>query len=237
MISILILTYNRFELTQRCLASLWESIKSRGDVEVCLVDNGSDKDMAEWLLAEMKKWSDAGKKTQIALLDVNTGVAQGRSRLLDMARGNVLIFLDSDALIVNPAWLDILREALQPENVGMVGGGGCFVHWNTQEKLAWFKGAPAGLVDVVPGWLQCFKREVLDAGAEIDVRYGLFYEEDSDFCLQFRNIGYDVISISNAGVQHVSADSGAKLADRNFTLRRLYEKWYGKGLVKIEGGY
>jgi GT2 family glycosyltransferase len=232
MIYILILTHNRLAEVQRCFESLAPTL-ARRDVRCVVLDNGSTDGTSQWLAEynelpqEDRWWSHS-----------NLGVAGGRDHLLSRispSSNDLIVFLDSDTVIVDDNWLDVLANAVGDEAVGVAGPFGSFV---LPDWSGFTAGIP-GLVDTVAGACQCWKAELFLQGLTIDVdTFGKFWHEDADACLQARNMGYDVVC-TPVGVHHYPAQSGfgqdMKLHDDNFA--KLRQKWQGKELVRIEGGY
>ena len=226
--SILMLTHNRIEAVKACLASLVPTL-SRNDVVLHVLDNHSTDGTAELIThapgIESWRYND------------NYGVARGRQMMLEDADlGDIVVFLDSDVIIQDAGWLDKLAAALAPEPVGIAGPAGSYVFWNLPAFAPDFVPAPVGECDVVSGWCQAFKREVVQAGAGLDVGYGMFWEEDSDFCMQIRALGWDVVNTGDIGVLHTPGKSG-DTGNRAVNLRRFWDKWHGRELTKTAGAY
>jgi glycosyltransferase involved in cell wall biosynthesis len=231
---LLVLTHNRLEQVQRCFESLAATL-ARPDVRCVVLDNASTDGTRDFITS-----IPLTDQFNLLVSDDNLGVAGGRYWLLRGANAgglmpdDLVIFLDSDTVIVDDNWLDALAKAIEPENVGLVGPGGSFV-------LPGFTGFTAGIpgeVDVVAGYCQMFKAELLSMGVHIDTAYEKFWTEDSDFAMQIRDAGYDVLCVP-VGVQHFPSHSGygqdMTLHDKHIAMFR--ERWQGKSLVKTEGGY
>jgi GT2 family glycosyltransferase len=230
----MMLTHNRLPQLTKLIGGL-ESRIARGDIEFLIFDNGSEIQTVNFVTDLMFTLRGAAKVRVLSNVE-NIGVAAGRDGLLKQATGEYLIFLDSDVEIIAEDWIERAMEMLEPENVGMVGPAGSFVQW-TPDGAAFVPAIP-GECDVVAGWCQVFKREVLEAGVRLDLGYGMFYEEDSDFCLQIRAAGWDVFTYNNSGLRHMPGQSGAaRVANRSQTLSRMRTKWQGKGLIREEGAY
>ena len=230
--TLLMLTHNRLTKLQFCLKSLAKTL-DRADVELVILDNGStDDEMTEWLRDWAKACTNKKQSVYVNWARSNLGVAGGRQELLKDAYGDVIIFLDSDVLVVDDKWINRLAPALKPESVGLVGPAGSFVTADFKQ----FTPAPAGPCDVVSGWCQAFKNEVLLSGIGLDKGYGNFWHEDSDFCLQVRDAGWDVACTGDIGVRHTAAMSGGR---DNFdaNMERFRKKWQAKRLIKAESGY
>lgn len=230
--SILILTYNRYAAVQACFDSLSHTM-NRDDTRITIWDNGSTDGTQDYLWG-MEVGSEENFHPPLILnSDENLGVAGGRAKLLEYGSDSeYVVFLDSDVIITDDSWLDILAAALEPENVGMVGPGGSYM---AADWSGFLPGHP-GPVDCVNGACQMFKREVLKAGVHLDLNYGKFWTEDSDFCFQIREAGYDVLCVP-APILHTPGESGDEdgLHQRNHDY--FVSKWRGKGIARCEGGY
>jgi len=231
--SLMILTQNRLQQLQTLIGGL-ESRLAHGDMELLIWDNGSDKETVDFV-SDLTLTLRGTVKVKTFLQNENVGVARGRAELMKAASGDTLIFMDSDVEIISDAWLDRLMDALEPENVGLAGPAGSFVMWTPDGAV--FSQAIPGQCDVVAGWCQAFKKEVLDAGVAMDTEYGFFWEEDSDFCMQVRAAGWDVATYHNTGLRHFPGQTGAELVDRRKNMARFKEKWQGRELIREEGAY
>lgn len=230
--AILMLTHNRVDDVKRCFASLEATLHRYSDVRFIVLDNASTDGTREYLNEEC--WV---RYHHTIFWDENLGVSQGRAYLLNALKEyeyehDTIIFLDSDVVIMDDRWLDVLGKALEPENVGLVGPGGSMVLPDWSNFTA---AMPNTECDCVSGACQAFKREVLKV-AHLDTEYGMFWTEDSDFCMQIREAGYDILCVP-CGVLHEPGESGdvPGLHERN--LQRFRDKWAGKGLTKAEGAY
>jgi GT2 family glycosyltransferase len=234
MIYILILTHNRLAEVQRCFESLTPTL-ARPDVRLRVLDNSSTDGTVDYVREFVTSVEGIWE-----LSDANLGVAAGRDHLLnnikhELKPADLVVFLDSDTVIVDNGWLDVLTKAIEPEHIGLVGPGGSFMLPDWSNFTA---AIPNAECDVVAGFCQCFKAEVLSAGVQLDLDYGIYWTEDSDFCMQIRAAGYDICCIPT-GVYHEAGLSGSAATNeqlqKNLSLFR--SKWQGKGLTKTEGGY
>jgi glycosyltransferase involved in cell wall biosynthesis len=227
-ISLLFLTRNRFGVTARCLRSLASTLL-RDDVEWILINNGGTDGTAEWLLKVARRYPD---KVRVVLRADNTGVAGGRQLLLDMARGDTLLFLDNDVEAFVPDWLERVTAPLADKSVGLAGPGG---HWLTPD-WQWYTPVRhdyVGPSDVVSGYCQAFRRDAIE-GFKMDMRFNPYWHEDSDMCLWLKSWGYTVYCTGDIGVRHIFAGTGARTSDGAAKQAHLAKKWRGKGLVRAE---
>ena len=107
--SVVIPTYNRWPILEKCLTALEEQTPS-GEIEgyeVVVVDDGS----TDGTPARLRE--QASRFPHVRLIEqAHGGPAEGRNRGVDHARGDVIVFIDSD-LVVTPVFLLSHARALQ----------------------------------------------------------------------------------------------------------------------------
>ncbi|MEB3234309.1 MAG: glycosyltransferase family A protein [Cyanobacteriota bacterium] len=107
--SVVIPTYNRLPILQKCLRALEQQqlVAAISGYEVVLVDDGSTDDTVAWVQ------SQAEALPHVRLICQNHGgPAAGRNRGVQAARGDVIVFIDSD-LVVTCGFLSAHAAALQ----------------------------------------------------------------------------------------------------------------------------
>jgi glycosyltransferase involved in cell wall biosynthesis len=108
-LSVVIPTYNRLPILRKCLTAL-EDQRLAPPVqryEVVVVDDGSTDDTVPWLEGH------AEQLPHVRLIrQEHGGPAEGRNRGVEAARGDVIVFIDSD-LVVTPDFLVSHGRALQ----------------------------------------------------------------------------------------------------------------------------
>ena len=107
--SVVIPTYNRLPILQKCLQALEEQVLEPpvDRYEVVVVDDGSSDDTVRWLQAHAEAFPHVRLFCQ-----EHGGPAQGRNRGVEEAHGGVIVFIDSD-LVVTPTFLVSHARALQ----------------------------------------------------------------------------------------------------------------------------
>ena len=109
-VSVVIPTYNRRPILEKCLLALEQQQTSGTPVEryeVVVVDDGSTDGTPTWLRQNTERFA------HVRLIEqVHGGPAEGRNRGVEHARGDVIVFIDSD-LVVTPVFLAKHAEALQ----------------------------------------------------------------------------------------------------------------------------
>ena len=110
-ISVVIPTYNRRAILEKCLSALehQDACGELDDYEVVVVDDGSTDGTPDWLR------SCADRFPRVRLFEQSHGgPAEGRNRGVSNARGDVIVFIDSD-LVVTPTFLGCHARALSKQ--------------------------------------------------------------------------------------------------------------------------
>ena len=103
-VTIIIINFNGLTDTVRCLQSVKNITYS--NLEVIIIDNGSDNKEGEMLL---KKY---GKNIKVFILDKNTGFTGGNNLAYQKAKGKYIILLNNDTE-VTPGFIEPLIELLE----------------------------------------------------------------------------------------------------------------------------
>ncbi|HMA29309.1 MAG TPA: glycosyltransferase [Thermoanaerobaculia bacterium] len=202
-VTIVILCWNRWELTRRCL----ETLKTHTDlahVDVLAVDNGSTDETPE-RLRELP-W------VRVLTNPSNLGFVRGNNAgIRAAAAGSDVLLPNNDVEILQPGWVDRLREAAHASaDVGVVGcrlvlPDGRLLHAGTFILPDTFWGQQIGALekdvnqyartrDVEGIVFACayLKRELLDVLPGLSEDY-VSYFEDTDFCLRAKGKGFRTV--------------------------------------------
>lgn len=117
-VSVVIPTYNRVQLVIEALDSVYE--QTHRPIECIVVDDGSTDDTVE----VVKKWKRArtGDDFCVRLLrQENQGAPAARNRGMEAARGDDLLFLDSDDVLPRDA-VNTLRQTITTKGVDAAYG-------------------------------------------------------------------------------------------------------------------
>ena len=115
-VSVIIPTRNGADLLRKCIDSLLKHTRYP-DIEILIVDNGSDEDDTVTYLAELETKGTA----KLIRYDKPFNYADMNNQAVEVATGTVLCFLNNDIEIIHGDWLDnMVGHALRDE-IGAVG--------------------------------------------------------------------------------------------------------------------
>jgi O-antigen biosynthesis protein len=205
--SIIILTLNKWEKTQKCLESIRKYTSEH--YELIIVDNGSTDGTVELL----KKQQDIKLVTN----GQNRGFATGCNQGIQLASGTQLLFLNNDT-IVSHHWLSNMLQALNSNpNIGMVGPLSNFTvptqvlsvgYLNEYQyhQFAFQHNRPDWskwkAVRLLSGFCLLFKRELLDRIGGMDEQFKIGSYEDIDYCYRACRAGYTLLVAGDTFVHH-----------------------------------
>lgn len=184
--SIIVLNWNSWDLTKRCLKVISDTTKNI-DYEIILVDNGS---------------KDVEKIDNIKMIfnKTNLGFAGGINEGIKKAKStNDIVLLNVDAE-PKENWLDKLYDTLESNPAcGIVGPLGNNVENGYQKE---------GMVNKdthvfnLHFYCALIFREVINTIGVFDERFGLGGYEDNDFCIRSNLSGYQCWISANSLVKH-----------------------------------
>ncbi|MBL9137237.1 MAG: glycosyltransferase, partial [Verrucomicrobiales bacterium] len=252
LVSIVILVLNQLEHTQRCLESVHRFTPI--EHEILLVDNGSDKDTADWLAS----YATAHREVRLIRNHENRGFAAGNNQALAIARGTHVLLLNNDT-VVTAGWIERMLSVLhRVPGAGIVGprsnrvaGPQLVEHpgYSDLDQLPEFaaswaaknngKSRPVGRVI---GFCLLARKAVIEAVGGLDERFGSGNFEDDDFCLRARLAGFESRIADDAFVHHVGSQTfqGARIDYRAAMLNNwalFKEKWNIPAETSLDGGY
>lgn len=243
-LSVVIVTFGKREVTERCLETLDEAFGERigRDVELVLVDNGSPDDTPDLL----RSWE---QRATVILLDENRNYAGGNNIGAEAATGEVLVLLNNDTEVF-PGSLDALAgQALEP-GVAIAGCRLLYPDRTIQHGgCAWWR-APDGMVRPfhlfrheagdLPAACATFDCDFVTAAC-IAIRRDLFLDmggfdeafvngwEDVDLCVRARLAGQRVVYRGDIAVIHWEKVTRT-LAHSEDANERLFFARYGDAL-------
>jgi glycosyltransferase involved in cell wall biosynthesis len=244
-VSVVIATFNRADFLDSCLEKLLSN--PYDNFEIIVVGQGAD-DLTKSLIST--KYSDQASKLRYIHTDT-VGLSHARNIGWKNARGEIIAFVDDDALVV-PGWVEayarIFSETEPPP--GMVGGRTVpnweiqCPHWFPKEREFLLGTYDIGDqirefpdTDLPVGANFAILRSAIEEVGEFDERVGfnlgrehsMIAGEDSLVALRVKEAGYKIYYQPDAKVFHYI--SAKKLTKRYF-LRRHF--WEGVTIVVIQ---
>lgn len=225
-VSIVILTCNQRDYTLRCLRSLSDMVRRRGDIEVILVDNGSLDGTAEAVRRE--EYYNDGIYSIIGL-ERNIGVAPGRNVGIRAARGSEYVMILDNDTIFDPDALDSMLAYMDSDpTTGIIGPRLVSPGGATQTSFKPFPGIVEKIRNVISdrsvartcpdkvtfpfyviGACQLIRRKLIDKIGLLDEKI-FFGPEDADYCMRARKAGYRVAYLPQAVIVHDWQRSSAR---------------------------
>jgi glycosyltransferase involved in cell wall biosynthesis len=229
--SIIIPTYNRKPILTKCLQALERQTLEAEDYEVVVVDDGSTDGTVEWLKQCPQTFS------HVRLLCQNhQGSAAARNLGVEQAKGDIIVFIDSD-LVVLETFLQAHREAfLQAQET--LGHNRLFTYGaviNTSNfdnptaeayKLTDFSAAyfATGNVMIPRQWL-------IQAGL-FDTAFSLYGWEDLELGVRLKTLGLTLVKAPEAVGYHwhpaFTLDQLPSLIDQELQRGKMGAVFYQK---------
>lgn len=232
-VSIIVLCWNRWHLTQRCLQTIYERT-DLGDVDVIAVDNGSTDETFERLSEFDWVRTIRNEKNLGFVRGNNVGIAAS-----DPASD--VLLLNNDVEILHEGWLEDLRSAAHAStDIGVVGcrlqlPDGRLLHAGTYILPDTMWGQQIGALEADVGQYAAnrevqgivfacayIKRPVLDAIGGLSLDYESYFE-DTDYCLRAKKAGFRTIccgSVTLLHHEHGSTSDNPKLFEQTFAKSR-----------------
>jgi len=231
-ITVVLLTFNEWEVTELCLRSLAyaQAKNPQMRVEYLVVDNDS-KDGTPDKLAKIPG-------LRLIRNPKNMGFAAGNNVGIEAARGRDVVILNNDT-VVAPHWLARMAEhARSVPDAGIIGPstnteiGQSIIgaRYNSvgelfafNEELAAKQRGMWDTVNKISGLCMYIPRRTLNSVGLLDVGYGIGYFEDDDYCLRVQEAGMSLVWAKDTYVHHFGS-----MSFEGNSLRR--DKFLEKGM-------
>ena len=231
MVSIIILSYNTKDLLKNCLSSV-EKVVPSGTYEVIVVDNLSVDDSVEMVKKEFKD-------VTVIQNTENAGFAKGCNLGASHAKGELLLFLNSDAVMKENPLPKMVSLFESEEKVAVVGGSLKNFDGSDQRSFGQFYNLPqvavmlfggektelkvhqsnaARDVEWVSGGFMMVKKGIFDTVRGFDGHF-FMYIEDMELCYRIRKRGYRIMHQPQAVVSHVGQGS----SNKSFAIIHIYK--------------
>ena len=239
-ISIIIITYNQLQYTQKCIESIIEHTPE--NYELIIVDNASESSTIKYL----EKLRAGNGAVMVIFNERNLGFPAAVNQGLRAASGKYVLLLNNDT-IVTRGWLTgLIEKTFHDPTIGLAGPVSNEVSgiqkiktsYNSEPEMHLFaerrKSEIKNTITVFPRiafLCTLIKREVIDAIGGLDERFSPGNFEDDDFCLRAQLAGYKTIVANDVFIHHFgsksfTADGIGKYKERLRINRNIFvDKW------------
>ncbi len=256
-LSVCIVTYQARDYLHECLCSLYENTHLK-EIEVTVVDNGSDDGVGEMLAQKFSQARFIQGKT-------NDGYTRPMNVALRASRGRYLVQLNPDTIIL-PSALDTLVAFMETHpQIGVCGPKVLNPDGTLQKPCRRGEPRPLAVISYFSGLYKLFpkqkifggyllnymgedethpvagvsgscmviRREVIEQIGYLDEVY-FAYQEDADFCSRARAAGWQVYYYPSAQIIHYGGRGGSRVEPYKSIVEwhRSYWIYYRKHLAK-----
>lgn len=237
-VTIILVLFNKAELTYRCLESL-STLTNEAPFHVLIVDNASSDETTQ-LLGRVRG-------ATVVRNDQNVGFLRACNQAADLTTTPHILFLNNDTILY-PNSINIALDNLKNSKVGAVGGRIVLPNNELQEagSIFWNDGTCAGYGRGLPLEAdECMHRRVVDYCSGVflmtptklfqelggfDLRFAPAYYEEADYCAQLQSRGLVVIYDPRILVQHVEFGSSERSSAAFALMNTNREKFLQKNL-------
>lgn len=238
-ISIIIVNYKTSKLILNAINSIFK-LSEGFSFEIIVIDNNS-KDGSIDLLHD-----HFGGRIKIVGLDRNLGFGNANNVGITYAKGDYILFLNPDIILINNAIRMMLDHIKQNSMIGVVGGN--LYSQDMKPAYSHSKFFPGFILDVLPLLTFGYSRKIFKnlhhnftncplevnviSGADFMIRRSLLekvgyfnpiffmYYEDTELCWRVRNAGYRLINLPKAKLIHLE---GSSFESKDTRIRLSFE--------------
>jgi GT2 family glycosyltransferase/glycosyltransferase involved in cell wall biosynthesis len=213
-ISIILIAYNQFNYTLKCLKSIKENVKVSH--EIILIDNASSDETKTAFKNEINYVRYFRNQTNLGFpTAVNQGITQ--------AIGKYILILNNDTILTENLIERMIEVAESDEKIGLVGPLSNEVsglqkdenaNYNSIEEMFRYaeqlKEKNKGQIFHFPRvafLCTLIKKEVIEKIGGLDERFSPGNYEDDDFCLRAQFVGFKTVIIKDAFIHHFGSKS------------------------------
>jgi GT2 family glycosyltransferase len=242
-LSIIVVSYNTQRLVEDCLRSVERHLEGKLDYELIVVDNDSKDGTQDWL----REFASARPRIIPIYSAQNLGFSGGNNAGLDLAKGRHILYLNSDAYLVDDSVLGMISHLDAHPDVGLGAAllltgdgksGPSYGHFPTAGTLAReFLGSGFTRLRAVcpdPGWddrevdFPCgafflIKGDLARELKGMDTAFFMYYEE-TDLAKRARDKGFKCIYFGKARAVHLGGQSSSEVKSLSLT-RMFYTNW------------
>jgi len=234
-LSIIVVNYNGKDILCNCVESIYKNSPTI-NFEIILVDNASSDGSVEMVKKEFPE-------VRVLVNQENKGFSFANNRGIEMAKGDYMLLLNNDTLIL-PGQLDIMLNFMQEhQDVGAVGpkllnpdGSFQLSFWPFPNLFTEFNRRIINLfafanyrffkdllekfyikekeVDWVSGACLMVRRKTIEDVGILDENFFMYFE-DVDWCYRIRRKGWKIYFLPTARIVHLLGKSMEKEKQKN----------------------
>ncbi|ANU27547.1 glycosyltransferase family 2 protein [Planococcus versutus] len=213
-ISVIIVSYMNLNIIKDCLSSIYKFNDIGNELEVIIVDNSPENTIINYV---KKEWESV-----IVVKNENNGFGEANNVGARIARGNVILFLNPDTILVEPLFSFALEKFDESREVALFGLK--LIDKKFKRNMSYYLIDSAGFV---PSQINkiCNKLDIfIDgkmfiSGANIFILKDIFFEigmfdeeifmyyEESDLIKRLRNKGYKTAYFKEKRIIHLEGKS------------------------------
>ncbi len=240
-VSVLLVTWNGWNLLERCLRSLDDAATMAGELEIVVVDNASSDGTGE-------KLAIAYPQARYLRLTENCGFAAGNNAGLELVTTGLVFLLNNDTVVEPESIAALLSQAnehpefsifapqmLRMDRPSIVDNRGVYLDRSGHLRQLdsgdqAMPPRPKSEIFGASGGAVLIRREVIDSCGLFDESLGS-YQEDGDFALRARAAGFRALHVPEARILHEGSATGDRLPERKLHLIQrnmliVYRRWF-----------
>ncbi|MDQ0244811.1 GT2 family glycosyltransferase/glycosyltransferase involved in cell wall biosynthesis [Bacillus fengqiuensis] len=232
-VSIIVITYNQLEYTQKCISSIF-SKTAYPNFELIIVDNNSKDNTQEYL----KQIEKQHNNIKIILNEENYGFAGGNNIGLKHATGDYFILLNNDTVVTRGWITGLLKHFENNHKLGLLGpvtnsiGNEAMIKtdYNSLEGMDNFAysyttkhmGEVYKDISTLAMFCVVISKSTFETVGFLDENYKVGMFEDDDYSFATLKAGYEVTCAEDVFIHHFGSVSFKKLENKEY--KEIFEK-------------
>jgi ADP-heptose:LPS heptosyltransferase len=199
--------------------------------EFIVIDNGSNEAMKRYL-----KTISELPNIKLITNEKNLGFGKANNQGSRVARGRILLFLNSDVR-VGSNFLQDINEAFNRDN-GLAATGACGGILDSNINCLGETRRNSDKWDYLVGWCLAIKKDVFEKIGGFDEQYGYGYCEDTDLSYKLKHDGYKIKISEGLKIHHYANKTAFRQKDFDPYLLTMqnHQKFKEKWLLKKPAG-
>lgn len=240
-LSVIIVAYVNIEDIKNCIESIDKYNDAGNDVEIIVVDNSPNMKLYEFVQQNYPSVS--------IIKNENTGFGDANNKGVEIAKGDILFFLNPDTILVEPLFQHIIKR-MQDKTVGIMGFDLLTGDMKKNSSYGWID--KDGLLQnqllkvfkkigyfnekkmYIEGANMIIRKEVFEAAGRFDANIFMYFEEQ-DLSKRVIKLGYRNVYDESHSLIHLQGGSSSSETSLKYEVESLkyYCKKYDMNLQKI----